>query len=210
MSMHAVLRLTSVLLIAAGLLMHVSARAAGAGETATLTGLPPAEQVEGKPLVLGARLNDATTGKAIGNAEVEFFVMTEVFGPRLMRIGSAVTDTTGRAAVSYRPSWEGETQVVARFAGNAQYAATEGSFEFASVVPVLGHQNSAFGLEPIRAWAPVVVILLVVAVWAALIAVVMTTVAGLRPLPSAARVPLAQPASSPLQAAGDDISDGAS
>ena len=215
------IRIAAVLVVATATLWLAGAPVAASATPTLLTPLPPAEQEGGKAVTIAARLTDGSTNKALGSLDVQFFVMTDVFGPRLMSVGHAITDTTGRAAISYRPSWEGDTKVVARFTGSAQYAATETTFQFVAVGPVPVHQNASFGLEPIRAWAPAVVILLVLGVWATLIAVVSQTVAGLRvriPMVAPASAPIAgthAPASAPiagahLQPAGEDSGDGAS
>lgn len=203
------LQIATALGVAAALVWLAGAPAAASAGQTVLTPLPPTEQEPGKPVVVAARLTDATTGRPVGNATVEFFVMTEVFGQRLMSIGQAVTDTTGRAAVSYKPSWEGETEVVAKFSGNAQYAAAEAGYTFVAIGPVPVHQNAKFGLEPIRAWAPLVVAVLVLAVWATLIGVVAQTVFGMSPRTVPERA-IRRAAGRQVQAAGQDFIDGAS
>lgn len=147
--------------------------------SAVLTPLPPTQQEAGKPLALAAKLTD-TANKPLGGQKVLFLVRTDVFGERLMHLGYGVTDSTGRAAISYKPSWEGETKIVARFAGSADYAAAETAYTFNAAGPVPVHTNARFGLEPVRAWAPVAVIALVAAVWATLAFVVIHTVRGMR------------------------------
>jgi len=154
-------------------------RAAAAPSPVVLTALPPAEQEAGKPLALAARLTDGSTNRPLGSMTVEFFILTEVFGPRLMSVGQATTDTTGRAAVAYKPSWEGETKTVVRFRGNAEYAAAEIGFQFNAVGPIALHENAEFGLKPIRAVAPYVVFAIVAGVWATLIFVLGSTVRGI-------------------------------
>jgi hypothetical protein len=158
--------------------------AVGSAETAPspiqVTPVPPTNQQLGKPVTLGARVFDTAANRAVNNIDVLFLVETDVFGPRLMNVGKATTDATGTAYVTYKPSWEGDTAVVVRFLGNTQYAAGEGKFSFSAVGPANVHQNAAFGLESIRAIAPLVVIVLVLTVWSTLAFTVVHTVRGIR------------------------------
>lgn len=210
MAVGNLIRTAAVLVVAGAMLWLAGAPVVASATPTVLTALPPAEQEGGKAVTIAARLTDGSTNRPLGSLNVQFFVMTDVFGPRLMSVGQAITDTTGRAAISYKPSWEGDTKVVARFTGSAQFAATETTFQFVAVGPVPVHQDASFGLEPIRAWAPAVVVVLVLGVWATLIAVVSQTVLGLR-----VRIPEGAPVSVPiagthLQPASEDIGDGAS
>ncbi len=165
-------------------------RTASAEATATvLKGVPPFDQEPGKYISIGARLTDAA-GKPIGGVMVDFFVITTTFGERPMEVGRAATDSQGVATVGYKPSWAGETRVVARSAGNAQYAAAESKFQFAAVGPDRVHANAEFGLAPIRAIAPVAVFAIVAFVWGVLLVVLIGTVRGLRgAAPEYARAP---------------------
>ncbi len=151
-------------------------KAVAAPSPVQVTPLPPGEQQAGKPVTLGAKVVDTTINRPVGGIDVVFFVETDVFGIRLMNVGHAATDATGSAYVLYKPSWEGETKVVARFAGNSQYAAGEGSLQFSAIGPARLHENARFGLEPVRAAAPFVVIAVVLAVWTTLVLVLVRTV----------------------------------
>ncbi len=151
---------------------------ADAQQTSLRAGFPD-EQQPGKPVLLTAKLSD-TTGKALGNQTVEFFIQTDVFGDRLMSVGKSVTDSGGTASVSYKPSTVGQQDVVAKFAGNSQYAKSEVHFQFTSVGPAHTHENAQFGLAPIRAVAPVGVVAIVAAVWIVILAVLLSTARGLR------------------------------
>lgn len=209
MGIKELVRVVTALGLVGALLWMSGASAAAATAQAVLTPLPPAEQEPGKPLAVAARLTDGSSGRPVGNATVQFYVMTDVFGLRPMSIGEAVTDTTGRAAISYKPSWEGETSVIAKFAGNSQYTAAEAKYAFTALGPVPVHQNAKFGLEPIRAWAPLVVGGLVLTVWAILIAVVVQTVVGLNP--RSVGLPVLEPISARgAQVVSQDFVDGAS
>ncbi len=137
------------------------------------------EQQPGKPVILQAKLIDAD-GNALGGNKVEFYVETNTFGPRDMKIGEALTESTGIASVSYLPSTVGAQQAVVRFAGNKQLAAAQATFQFTAVGPARVHQDAEFGLKSIRDAAPVGVFVLVAAVWIVLAVVVVSVVRGVR------------------------------
>ena len=136
-------------------------------------------------MILGARLHDGQ-GQVMAGQPVTFYVLTAVFGERLMKVGQVLTDATGVAAIAYTPSWEGEHTVVARLPGNGSGDPVQTSFGFEALGPVPLHENALFGLEPIRAWLPAVVGAAVLAVWVILGLVMVRAFTG---IPAAARVP---------------------
>jgi len=179
--------LLAVVAAALGFLGVVPAMADGpdSPETPVLEPLPPAQPAEGQQsVILAARLHDAQ-GEAMAGRPVTFYVLTTVFGERLMNVGQVLTDATGIAAIPYRPSWEGEHTVVARLPGSGADP-VQTSFKFEALGPVPLHENARFGLEPIRAWLPVFVGGAVLAVWAILGLVMVRAFTG---IPAAARVP---------------------
>jgi hypothetical protein len=209
-------RSLALAILAAAAVFAIGLPFAGGAESANpvqVNPLAPANQESGKPVTLGAKVVDTTNGRPVSNVEVTFLVQTDVFGPRLMNIGKAVTDATGSAYVLYKPSWVGDTNVVLRFLGNSQYTAAEGKLNFNAIGPAHIHENARFGLEPVRAVAPFVVAAVVLAVWGALIFTVIHTVRGIgfsAPVPQlageAARRRRQQPAEASFADAGEDPS----
>ena len=129
--------------------------------------------------ILSVRLlNDQD--QPLGGATVTFYMLTTVFGERLMKAGDAFTDATGTASLIYEPTWVGDHTVVVRFPGDAQHASTQTTFQFAATGPVPVHENARFGLEEVRRWLPFAVGAALLAVWATLGLVIVTTVRGLR------------------------------
>src|SRR3990172_6318861 len=178
--------LLAVAAAALGFLGVVPAMADGpdSPETPVLEPLPPAQPAEGQQsVILAARLHDAQ-GEAMAGRPVTFYVLTTVFGERLMNVGQVLTDATGIAATSYTPSWEGEHTVVVRLPG-AGAEPVQTSFKFEALGPVPLHENARFGLEPIRAWLPAVVGGAVLATWAILGLVMLRAFTG---IPAAAGV----------------------
>jgi hypothetical protein len=180
-----------------GAVWLTSGSAQSAPPPAVLTPVPTQATDAAKPVTLAVKATDPATNRPIAGLQVQFFVLTDVFGQRLMSVGQATTDAAGMAAVQYKPSWEGPTQVTYRFGGNALYGAAQATSQFVAVGPIPLHENADFGLDTVRSLAPVVVIGLVIAVWATLIGVVLHTARGIRMVPLSPEVPAAA-ASSPL------------
>jgi DNA-binding beta-propeller fold protein YncE len=151
--------------------------------------------------ILSVRLlNDQD--QPLSGATVTFYMLTTVFGERLMKAGDAFTDATGTASLIYEPTWVGDHTVVVRFPGDAQHASTQTTFQFAATGPVPVHENARFGLEEVRRWLPLAVGAALLAVWATLGLVIVTTVRGLRAATAAVepQMPLA-PVIEPLRPA---------
>src|SRR3972149_4453566 len=127
---------------------------------------------------------------------------TTGFGERLMKAGDALTDATGIASLIYEPTWVGDHTVVVRFPGDPQHASTQTTFQFAATGPVPVHENARFGLEEVRSRLPFAVGAVLLAVWATLGLVVVTTVRGLRAATAAVETQMPPaPAIEPLRPA---------
>jgi len=181
-----------VIILAVGLATLSAATAALADEPGgvTLKPIPPGEKAPGQDsVVLSAQLT--SDDSPIAGMPVTFYVVTTVFGERLMKVGEALSDATGTASVLYRPTWDGDITAVARFGGSANYPATQASFHFQATDTVSPWEPPKFGLEPIRQWLPFAVGLAVLAVLGSLGYALGTTVLG---IPAAAgRAPATQP-----------------
>ena len=189
----AIRKLGPVLLAVAALALWLRAGGTALGDGPAGTVLEPIDSsalgADGQTVMLSARLLD-DRDRPVNGAGVTFYVMTTVFGERLMKVGDAFTDATGAASLLYEPTWVGDHTVVVRFAGDAQLASTQATFQFAASGPVPVHENARFGLEEVRRWLPFGVGAAVLAVWATLGLVMVTTIQGLR---VAAAEPLAHP-----------------
>jgi hypothetical protein len=173
-------RIAIALVIAlAGLAFAGVAQAEGPAESETsLEALPTLEPPAGQEsIVLAARLTDE--GSAVAGVPVTFYVVTNVFGERLMKVGEALSDATGTASILFEPTWEGQVTAVARFAGNADHAAAQTSFEFESKEAVSLWEPAEFGLDPVRQWLPVVVAIVILGVWGVLGYALATAVLGI-------------------------------
>ena len=85
----------------------------------------PAVGAGGQRVTLEARLHGSG---AIAGAEVVFVSPVRFAGAEGEAVlGRAVTDEQGVARLAYVPRWEGETRVIARFAGGEQYGTAETS-----------------------------------------------------------------------------------
>lgn len=174
-------RVRTILILAAvavGLWAGTSARADGPSGI-TLQPVPPAAQAPGQAsVILSARLMNGNA--PVGGVTVTFYVVTNVFGERLMKVGETLTDATGTASVVYEPTWEGDHTAVSRFGGNGDYAATQATFHFDATNAVSGFEGASFGLEPVRQWLPVAVGLAVLLVWASLGFALLSTAMSIR------------------------------
>ena len=158
----------------------VHAQTAPAAQPTVVTAVEVADQEPGQPIILAAQLVDQG-GRPLGGNVLQFYVLPGVFGAdALMQVGQATTDGTGTARFPYRPTWLGEVEAVALFAGTPDLAASQGRFHFNAIGPVKVHENAAFGLQQVRDWAPVVVALLVAAIWATFITVIARVAMAMR------------------------------
>jgi hypothetical protein len=179
----AVRKLWPVLLAVAALALWLRGGGTAFGEGPAGTVLEPLDSstlgADGQTVMLSARLLD-DQGQPVNGGVVTFYVMTTVFGERLMKAGDASTDATGTASLMYEPTWEGDHTVVVRFPGDGEHAPAQSTFQFAATGTVPMHENARFGLEEVRRWLPLAVGAAVLSVWAVLGLVMLTTVRGLR------------------------------
>lgn len=145
----------------------------------SLTPIPPVGgETTHESVVLSAQIE--SDGGPVGGMPVNFYIVTTVFGERLMKVGGAVSDSRGTASVVYRPTWTGDHIVVAHFDGAEGYAPAETSFHFDAKVAESAFEPADFGLNPVRRWLPLAVGVAVLAVWVSLIYALVNTVMGIR------------------------------
>ena len=193
-TLRTVALLALLALTAATLGIHpaLDARAQSEPATTTLT-VQPIQHTAGEPAILSATITDSS-GAAVGDVPLNFYVETDAFGPKLMKVGTAVTDVTGAASVSFDPTWEGENKVTVIFPGNAAYTTSRAETLFEAIGPIEGHVNAEFGIKTIRDWAPLVAFALVIAVWGTLLVVLFRTYRVMRrPRPATEAVPARSP-----------------
>lgn len=147
--------------------------------TAVLEALPQADQEYGQAVTMSVRLTN-TSGEPLKAEPVSFWVLSPMFGGRLMNLGEIETDAAGIASIVYRPTWTGPHKAEARFAGTDAYDSTRTPISFNAAGPPAVYHGHPFGIDPIRTWLPLVGIGLTLFVWGALGFVVLTTVAGVR------------------------------
>lgn len=130
----------------------------------------------------------AADGTALNNETVDFYEqVTFVGSEREAKLGTATTDSTGRAAIAYRPSQTGPHTLVARFAGDQSASKTDitSTIKVSDVVPPFAPQ--AAPLASVRQWMTVGVAMVVVGVWMFLFGILLRVILGIR---AAARVPV--------------------
>ena len=191
------MRVTGIVILVAAVVFCLRTAAAPAladgDRPISLIALPPeAGETEHESVVLSAQLK--SDEGPVGGLPVNFYIVTTVFGERLMKVGEALSDASGTVSVVYRPTWTGDHTVVAHFNGAGGYAAAETSFHFDATVAASAYERAEFGLAPLRRGLPFAVGMAVLIVWGSLGFAFVTTVMRIR---SAAR---GAPAASPAQA----------
>lgn len=196
----------AIILLAAIVLPSLpGAPAAAEGERpVSLTAIPPpGGETETESVVLSARI--ASDNVELPGQPITFYIVTTVFGERLMKVGEAISDFGGTASVVYSPTWTGDHTVVAHFDGAGEYAEAETSFHFDAIEAESAYEPAVFGLEPIRAALPFGVGLAVLVIWGALGFALVNTVIGVRaagraePQPVAATAAVFIPPSPPSE-----------
>lgn len=129
--------------------------------------------------VITALLLDAE-GVPLEGQRIDFRVAVDFPGDDdSLALGSKSTDATGRAAITYRPTWDGAHTMTARSSRTVEYqsAAAEAWFQVAgAAVPYVEEPH---GLGAVRRSLPIVVGLALAAVWMTLAFVVLRTVLGI-------------------------------
>lgn len=160
--------------------LPAAASAQGPQRTATRLKLDGATKIRAPGRVaLNATLLTAD-GKPVSERSVDFFEEVAFMGLREMHLGSATTDSTGAAALSYQPARDGRRTINVRFFGDEKYAPSDASswIEISEVV-------APFHLEPLpfaalREWLPLGVGALVLGTWAVLLGAFVATVLGIK------------------------------
>ena len=172
--------LAFVALLAIGLVSAAPALAqAKTGSPTTVNLDQPSKGSHKGHLTLRATLR-GPDGKPVSSVPIRFYQQTSVFGQRDALVGSAVTDSSGEAAIDFQPARAEKVVLKARFAGNNDLAASEGSttFQVQDVVPI--YEEPPLPLASVRQWLPVGLGTLVLCTWAVLLGVFARTVIGLR------------------------------
>jgi hypothetical protein len=127
--------------------------------------------------ILTAQADDARGNPAAG-IDIDFDVTVTFLGSeRVVSIGTASTDTSGAATISYVPTWTGHQVLTAGVAGDDGTASAPAGIDVAAARPVLAPEPPSLGL--LRSIAPPVGILAAVVVWLVLIATFLYAVFGI-------------------------------
>ncbi len=159
--------------------------AAGAASTGSLS-LSAGSPAHGVGTELTAVV-DGASGTPIGGAVVTFSVHVEEFaGAPLLTVGTATTDASGVAHVTYQPTWAGTTHFVAAAAlGGTTVAQGTLTSAVTQTDPFAGPVNATRTDGLIGRWAVAVLLALVVAMWVILLALIVRVQQGpARPLES--------------------------
>jgi hypothetical protein len=119
-------------------------------------------------------------GRYVADRPVQFVEPVDFFGRREASLGTAVTDGTGLAAVTYQPSQPGQHTIIVRFGGDKQYAPSKAEFavEIGQVVPPFAEVPSP--LASVGSGLAIFLAILGLAFWAVLLGVLGYTVWGIK------------------------------
>lgn len=145
---------------------------------------------------LRARVLDAA-GEPMAAEEVLFSVAVDFLGPGSIRLGSARTDVTGLATLTYRPTWSGVHALTAQPSRTKEGAVVAGrlSLQVDGVSPPIGADPKS--LPVMRAWAVPAAAFVVVAVWIVLGLLFVGAVVGIRRSGGSAPTPSVIPVQEP-------------
>ena len=150
--------------------------AAAAGATLSLSSAAPATH---QGVELTAQVSAAST--PLSGVTVHFYVHLEEFSgaPELL-IGTAATDATGDASITYQPTWAGTQRFVATAvdATGASLATSALTVQAARTDPFAGPVQSLRPDGLIGRWVVVVLLALVIGVWITLLALVVRVQQG--------------------------------
>lgn len=139
----------------------------------------PARDDRGQPIAgqysVRATLTTAD-GRFVADRPVRIVEHVEFFGLRAASIGAALTDSTGYVSVTYQPPQAGQHTIVARFPGDNQYGASEGTLLLDATdvdPPFLAHP---LPLVSAGKWLSISLAVLGVAFWVVLLGVIGRTV----------------------------------
>lgn len=119
-------------------------------------------------------------GKPISKRPINFYEQVELMGTRQALVGSAETDSTGTATLSYHPAEDGQQTIIVRFPGDEGNAASEarGVITVSGAVPLYAPAGEPLA-SPAR-WLPRILGMLIAATWLILIGVFFITTWGVR------------------------------
>jgi hypothetical protein len=110
-------------------------------------------------------------GRYLGNRPLQIVEPIDFFGRREAMLGTALTDGTGMAAVTYQPSQDGNHLVVVRFRGDSEYSATKSQLEIVAADVISPFAEEALPLASVGTALAIVLAFLGIAFWAVLLGV---------------------------------------
>ena len=125
-------------------------------------------------------------GRYVAGRRLRIIEDVEFFGQRSASLRAAATDETGQVSVTFQPSQVDQYTIVARFAGDEQYAASEARIALDATDVVPPYTTQAPPLASVGGWLAVSLGVLGVAFWTVLLGVVGRKVWLIRAAPRAA------------------------
>ncbi len=157
--------------------------AATVGPSLRLAAAPAPGNAHTVDLVATVQEPAGQSSSALSGISVDFEVhIGEFTGAPLLDLGSATTDAAGRAVLTYQPTWTGDQSLVATAtdsSGNTLASATTSLTAAVATTPFAGAIESVRPDGTIGQAVVGVLLAIVVAVWIALIAIVVRVNLGL-------------------------------
>lgn len=132
----------------------------GSPASLALTGATP---VDGG-LELKATLTDAG-GRAMGNREIRFYVVGDLFGQLPVLLKESLTDAAGMATIRYQPTWTGTHELVVEYPGGLGYLSARQSTTFQAERVTAPYGPRAGDLVSVRRWTATAAVVTVILVW---------------------------------------------
>ena len=167
--------LSLVLSVVATLLLAIVAVAAPQRTVVELNAGAAPKVEQGYVLAVRVRTTD---GRPVNEVRVRFYEVVELFGPRDMYIGSALTDGQGEGTLLYLPAQLGSHEIIARFAGRDQVAPAEGRMTLKATVAAPAYQAESVPLSAFSKIITVGVGAIVLSVWALIAFALVSTARG--------------------------------
>lgn len=118
-------------------------------------------------------------GQPVSDRTINFYEQVQFLGDRRAYLGSASTDASGQAILTYEPATAGQHQVQATFAGDEQYAPIQIAVKVDAKETLAAAQETASPLAGVGTWLLRAVGILLLACWATVLGVFVRTALGI-------------------------------
>lgn len=165
------------------LLMPVAVFAQSTAPLATTLTLEAGPGMDGRVQVKAHLVG--SDGKNLGMQTISLRLGTDFFGNRPLRLSNAVTDSAGIATFQYMPSWDGEQQLLASYAGSPGFEKSSDTITYlasGTTPSKLLHANEPSPLTPVWRLTALAATVVTLSIWAILVGTLIWVRVGIRRL----------------------------